>query len=568
VAERSTQGDSGEAARGPADWILTQARIWTGHGASRPGALAIRDGRILALGRDADELEGLNGRTTAILPLEGRTIVPGFVDAHVHLQAGGLHLFRVDLRAAVSPAGFVQGVADRARMMPDGGWILGGDWDHTHWGGELPTREWLDRAAPGRPVFLQRTDLHMGVASSRALELAGITAETPDPERGFIDRDPATGEPTGILRERAMGLMSRVVPPPTTEERRGAIQAAVLHALTRGVTQLHDMGALESPEESWRSLFTLQDLYREGRLPIRVSAAVPLADRMELAGLIDEEGRGDARLRWGGVKSFVDGSLGSRTAWFHESYLDANGYPDDHRGAPVEDLDELADQLLEAADLGLQPIVHAIGDRATDWILEVFARVAQAHPGADLRPRVEHAQHMSPEGIVAAGRGRSICSMQPLHLVDDGRWAGPLLGPDREARSFPIGSLRAAGASLAFGSDWTVAPIDPIGSLEAAVTRRVWNSDVQAWGGPWIPEERISLEAALRAHTLDAARAAFLDHETGSLEPGKRADLTILSADPFECAPEELRERVQVEMTFVDGTLVHRADDPTKGGPE
>ena len=158
--------------------------------------------------------------------------------------------------------------------------------------------------------------------------------------------------------------------------------------------------------------------------------------------------------------------------------------------------------------------------------------------------------------------------MQPLHLVDDGRWAGALLGSDREVRSFPMKSLREAGASLAFGSDWTVAPIDPIGSIEAAVTRRVWNSNVQAWGPPWIPEERISLEAALRAHTLDAARAAFLDQETGSLEPGKRADLTILSADPFECAPEELRERVQVEMTFVDGTLVHRADDPTKGGPE
>ena len=547
-----------------ADWILTDARIWTGTGGpSRAGELAMSGGRILAVGGPG-ELDGLRGPDTAILHLEGRCILPGFVDAHVHLQAGGLQLFRVDLRGAASPEAFVQQVTNHARLDPEGSWILGGDWDHQLWGGGLPTREWLDRAAPGRPVFLHRTDMHMGVASSRALELAGVTAETPNPENGFIDRDPETGEPTGVLRERAMETMSRVVPPPTTEERRAAIQAAVIHALGRGVTQLHDMGALQSSDESWRSLHTLQALYREGRLPMRVAAAVPISDREELARYIAEEGRGDARLRWGAAKGFVDGSLGSSTAWFHDEY---RGQPE-HRGAPACMPEELERQILETADLGLQPIVHAIGDRATDWLLGVYEEVERRHPGADLRPRMEHAQHMTREGIQTAGRLGAICSAQPLHLLDDGRWAGDLLGEDRAELSYPFRSLKEAGATLAFGSDWTVAPIDPVGTLEAAVTRRVWNPATAQWGDPWVPGERISLEAALMAQTLDASRAAFLETHTGSLEVGKQADLAILSADPFQVDPEAFREELHVEMTFVDGVLVYRAEDPLVGGTE
>ena len=556
----------------PADWLLLGARIWTGAdtltaAAAKPGpepdALAIRDGRIVAVGPSA-EVEALRGPHTAVLHLEGRRVVPGFVDAHVHLQAGGLQLFRVDLRGATSPELFIRRVADRARTTPDDGWILGGDWDHHLWGGELPSREWLDRAAPGRPVFLHRTDMHMGVASSRALELAGISADTPDPENGQLDRDPATGRPTGILRESAMDAVARVVPPPTTDERRAALRAAALHALARGVTQLHDKGALQSADESWRSLATLRALESEGRLPVRVSASVPLSERDELARMVAAEGRGTNRLRWGSVKAFVDGSLGSTTAWFHQPYLGMGG----ECGAPVTDPDELALHLAEAAALGLQPIVHAIGDRATDWILEVFAGIEAAHPGQEIRPRLEHAQHMTPAGIVAAGRGGVVCSVQPLHLVDDGRWAGPLLGPEREPLSYPLRSLESAGARLAFGSDWTVAPIDPVGNILAATTRRVWEPATASWGPAWTPSECIALDAALRAHTLGAAYAAFRDRETGSLEAGKLADLVVLAADPFALPADEWREQVRVEMTFVDGALAYRAEDPWMGGTD
>lgn len=583
----SGAGRGAGAGAGPADWLLLGARIWTGSGAEagsarssdtgaighgsgpapspapEPDALAIRRGRIVAVGRSHD-VEALRGPDTAVLNLEGRCIVPGFVDAHVHLQAGGLQLFRVDLRGAASPEAFIRRVADRVRTTPDEGWILGGDWDHHLWGGELPSREWLDRAAPGRAVFLHRTDLHMGVASSRALELAGIRADTPDPENGQVDRDPTDGRPTGVLREAAMEAVARVVPPPTNDERRAAIRAAAIHALARGVTQLHDKGALQRADESWRSLATLRALEAEGRLPVRVSASVPISERGELARMVAAEGRGTERLRWGSVKAFVDGSLGSTTAWFHDPYRGKG----EERGAPATDPGELAEHLAEAAALGLQPIVHAIGDRATDWILEVFAGIEAAHRDREIRPRLEHAQHMTPAGIRAAGRGSVICSVQPLHLVDDGRWAGPLLGPEREALSYPFRSLQAAGARLAFGSDWTVAPIDPLGNILAAVTRRIWEPGSGSWGPAWTPAECISLDSALRAHTLGAARAAFLDGDTGSLEVGKLADLAILSADPFALPPDEWRDGVRVEMTFVDGALVYRAEDPWMGGTE
>ena len=546
---------------GPADWILSGGRIWTGVG-QPPGtdAIALKDGRVLAVGTTA-ELEGLRGPQTAELALEGRFLMPGFVDAHVHLQAGGLHLSGVDLRGADSPEALVGRVADRARLTPGRGWILGGDWDHDLWGGVLPNREWLDRAAPDRPVFLHRTDLHMAVVSSRALEIAGISRHTPDPENGWIDREPDTGEPTGILRERSMELVSRVLPPPSREDRRAALGAAVLHALERGVTQLHDMGALHSAEQSWQSLHTLRTLSQEGRLPIRVVAAIPVADQAELVRFIQEEGNGDERLSWGMVKGFVDGSLGSSTAWMHEPYI---GEPA-NTGHIITDLDELSHDLRRAALAGLQPCVHAIGDRANDWMLAVARQIREENPGRDLRVRIEHAQHLSREALDRVAESGAIFSVQPLHMVDDGRMVERSLGPDRAVRSFAYRSLLDRGGLLAFGSDWTVAPIDPVGALQAAVTRRLWQPAEWRWGQPWIPEQQIALEEALLAHTIGGARAGFLDHETGTLEPGKRADLVVLAADPFTTPPEEWRERLKLDMTFVDGALVHQVHDVTLG---
>ena len=549
-----------------ADWILTDARIWPGgpewaEGAPSPlpTTMALRHGRVLALG-SRDEVMTLRGPGTAVHSLEGGFVMPGFVDAHVHLQVGGLALHRLDLRGVASPEEFIQRVADRTRSTPEGGWILGGDWSQEDWDGALPNREWLDRAAPNHPVFLHRRDLHMGVANSLALALARIHADTPDPDNGHIDRAPGSGEPTGILREWAIRSVAEAIPPPSEGERRSALRAGALHALSHGVTQLHDKGALHSTQESWRSFRLLQVLRAEGRLPVRVVASLPLEDWEGVAELVAAEGRGDEWLRWGRVKAFVDGSLGSTTAWFHEPYL---GEPWNF-GAPISDLDELRRDLIRAVDSGLHPAVHAIGDRANDWILDVYEEIGRAHPDRDLRLRVEHGQHMTPSAVERAGSVDVVYSVQPLHLVDDASWTHHKLGPEREKEAFPFRSLERAGARLAFGSDWTVAPLHPLAAVQSAVTRRVRGADgVPA--GAWIPEERMRLGHALLAHTYGGAVAGFMEGETGSLAVGKRADFVVLSNNPFEVVPDHLLEEVRVEMTFVDGILAFKLEDALSG---
>ncbi len=547
---------------GPAHCILSGATVWTGspgEAGPRPGwAVALRGERILAVG-PADRVAALGGPATAHVDLSGRFLMPGFVDAHVHLQAGGLDLHRVDLRGVDSPEELVRRVGERARALPEGSWILGGGWDEHLWGGQLPHRRWLDSAAPAHPVFLLRTDLHVGVAGSRALELAGIGPETPDPPLGEVGRDP-DGSPDGLLRERALELLTPRIPPPTGAQRATALQAAAFHALSHGVTQVHDMGALQSAAESWASLEALRRLNREGRLPIRVRAAVPLGDGHRLRALVEEEGRGDARLGWGMVKGFVDGSLGAGTAWFHEPYSDSPG----SCGGPITDLETLRAGILEAAELGLQPVVHAIGDRAVDWLLAVYAEVPRGNGRREFPLRVEHAQHVTPGALERVSDPRIVLSVQPAHLSDDGAWAEARIGPLRLPGAYAFGSLQRAGARLAFGSDWTVAPLDPRCALAAAVTRET-RGDLP--GGRFGREEEcLSLEAALRAHTLGAAAAAGLEGETGSLEAGKRGDLVVLSRDPFGMPARELPTALRVEMTFVDGTLAWQCDDLPGGG--
>jgi predicted amidohydrolase YtcJ len=567
-------GQDSSHASGSADRILTGGWIWTGRpedGPPREGwAVALKGDRIQAVG-PREQVALLEGPQTAVLELENRFLMPGFVDAHVHLQAGGLDLFRVDLRGVDSPEELVRRVADRARATPKGEWILGGGWDEHLWGGELPHRGWLDRAVPEHPVLLLRTDLHVGVANSLALERAGIDGETPDPERGRIDREGAGGHgtpglPTGILRESALDPLARRIPPPSPADREGALRAAALHALSRGVTQVHDMGAIQSPEESWASLGILRGLHASGRLPLRVLAAVPIAHRRRMQEFVEDQGWGDARLRWGLVKGFVDGSLGAGTAWFHEPYA----HDPTSAGGPITDLEELRSGIFEAVEAGLQPAVHAIGDRAVDWLLSVYAEVAEGRPKADLRLRVEHAQHITPEGIRMAEASHVALSVQPAHLSDDGGWAESRIGPRRISGAFAFGTLHRAGARLALGSDWTVAPLDPRCALAAAVARRVHGTPRPgASSGPRTfgsTDERLSLSDAMRAHTLGGAWAGGMEAETGTIEVGKRGDLVVLSRNPFQLSPDAFVSELHAEMTFVDGALVWEREDPPGGG--
>jgi len=517
--------------------------VWTGSGApiSGPGAataIAVAGGQVIAVGSD-QEIESYLTAETVRIDLGGRRVVPGLMDAHTHFIDGGFELASVALRDAASPAEFSRRIAEFAHDHA-GEWVLGGTWDHELWGGELPRRDWIDSLTTDTPVFVTRLDGHMSLANTAALDLAGITADTPDPSGGTIVRY-ADGRPTGILKDAAQQLMSDAIPDRSEAELDRALQAAAQHAVSRGVTMIADMG-------SWAGLETYRRARAKDALPLRVYSVVPLATHDRLASYVAEHGRGDERLFWGGLKGFVDGSLGSTTAWFYDPYADEPGTT----GLMVTDTTELRSAILEADRDGFHLIVHAIGDRANDWLLDVYAAARAAHGDRDRRFRIEHAQHLSRSAISRFGPDGVIASMQPYHAIDDGRWAGKRIGPDRVKTTYAFRDLLAAEAPVAFGSDWTVAPIDPMLGIYAAVTRRTIDG---ANPEGWVPEQKISVEQALTAYTSAAAHACYLEDRLGTLEPGNYADLVVLSHDIFTIDPIEI-EGVKVDLTMVEGKVV------------
>jgi predicted amidohydrolase YtcJ len=527
----------------PADLILTGGAVWTGvPGAAPAQAIAIRDGRILHVGTEAEVLR-LLGPTTRRIELAGRLVVPGMGDSHLHFINGGFQLQSLDLRDASTPTEFIQRIAEFARSRPPGHWITGGDWDHERWpGAPLPHRQWIDPVTRDYPVLISRLDGHMALANTRALELAGITRETPDPPGGTIVRDPRTGEPTGVLRDAAIGLVGRLIPDATEEERERALLSAQSHALARGVTLVHDMG-------SWADLETYRRARRAGKLKVRVYAFVPLGTWERLRDYVAGEGTGDRRLRWGGLKGYVDGSLGASTAWLHRPYDDDPGTS----GLIVTDSAELAAWIRDADAAGLHVAVHAIGDRANDWLLDAYAEAIRRNGRRDRRFRVEHAQHLTPEAIGRFAALDVVASMQPYHIIDDGRWAEKRIGPERVRTSYTLRSLLDSGARLAFGSDWNVAPLDPLLGIYAAVTRRTLDGKHP---DGWVPEQKITVEEALRAYTAGPAYAAFMEKELGTLEPGKLADLVVLSENILTIDPVRIPE-VQVDYTIIQGEVVY-----------
>ena len=523
----------------PADMILLGGRVWTGTG-REASAVAVLGGKIVAVGSDA-EIEGLAGSGTERVPLHGRLVVPGFIDSHTHFISGGFSLAGVQLRDAATPEEFVRRIADFARRHP-GRWVTGGAWDHELWGGTLPQRDWIDSATPSTPVFVRRLDAHMALANSVALERSGITARTPDPPGGVIVRDP-DGQPTGILKDAAMTLVTQVLPQPTALEYDRALDAAARYAIERGVTHVTDMG-------SWEDLETYRRAAAAHRLPLRVTAAVPIATWERMAAFVADKGRGDDRLAWGAVKGFVDGSLGSGTAWFYAPYDDDPSTA----GIVVTDTAALRAQIIAADSAGLQVLVHAIGDRANDWLLDVYAEARSKNHRADSRFRIEHAQHLTPTAVARFGPEGVIASMQPYHAIDDGRWAETRIGKRRIAFAYAFRSLLDAGAHVAFGSDWTVAPIEPLYGIYAAVTRRTLDG---ANPNGWVPEQRITVGQAVGAYTREGAYAAFLEERLGTIESGKYADLVVLDSDLFRIDPVKLTQ-VHVDLTIVNGDIVFR----------
>jgi predicted amidohydrolase YtcJ len=429
-----------------------------------------------------------------------------------------------------------------AASQPAGTWIQGGEWDHTLWGGELPQRQWIDSVTPNNPVWISRLDGHMALANGAALAAAHISAATPDIAGGTIVRD-AKGEPTGIFKDNAQSLIAKAVAEPSPQAKDGALDAAMSYVAAQGVTSVVNMGY------SWDDVATFERAHVAGRLRTRIYAAVPLASWAMLRDTIAARGRGDTWLRLGGLKAFVDGSLGSHTAAMLAPFTDA---PHD-TGLLVTPPESLYAWTAAADRAGLQVMVHAIGDRAIRLQLDIYKRVAQENGPRDRRFRIEHAQHLAPSDVPRFAQQGVIASMQPYHAIDDGRWAERVIGPERAKTTYAFRSLLDAHAQVAFGSDWDVAPPTPIEGIYAAVTRRTLDG---ANPKGWIPAEKISVEEALRAYTSVGAYAEFQESEKGTLAAGKLADFVLIDQDLTRMAPEAIRD-AHVLMTVVGGRVVY-----------
>jgi hypothetical protein len=533
--------------------ILVNAKVWTENPA-RPTAQAVALGgsRILAVGDNAS-IRKLAVSDTRIIDLAGRLLLPGFNDAHVHFLSGGASLIAIQLRDSASQADLRDRIARFAKTLPPGAWIRDGVWDHQSWSPPVPpSRQLIDVASGDHPAFLWRIDGHMALANSLALKLAGIDRNTKDVPGGEIERD-KEGNPTGILKDAATALVERIMPPPSPEEQDRAMEAAMRNAAEHGVTSVQNM-ADSSEDRTQPDVFReFQRFERAGKLTVRIYEAEPVRDFANLANAGVVAPFGDSYLRIGNLKAFADGALGSETAWMDEPFANHPGYS----GIASPDLlkmDTFYDEMREADKAGLQISIHAIGDRANRTILDLYARLEKDNGPADRRLRIEHAQHLHPADYSRFARLGVIASMQPYHAIDDGRWAETELGPERIKSSYAWKSLLDSGATLAFGSDWPVAPLDPVMGIYAAVTRRTL--DAKNPNG-WIPSQRITVAQAVHAYTMGSGYAEHQEKVKGSIEPGKLADLIVLSDDIFSIPPEAI-EKTKVDLTIFDGNIIYQ----------
>ena len=524
----------------PVTLSIINGRVWTGVPAKPwAEALALSDDRIAAVG-STDEIRALTASSARVIDARGGLVVPGFIDSHVHFLSGGMSLASVQLRDAHTPAEFTSRIKAFASTVQPGVWITGGDWDHQNWGGELPRSSWIDSVTPNNPVWINRLDGHMALANGAAMRAAKVPATGGDLPGGTIVRD-ASGHPTGIFKDNAQDLIDPAVPDATPAMQDRALDAAMTYVAERGVTSVDHMG-------TWSDLAVFERARNAGKLRTRIYASVPLSTWARLRDTVAARGHGDSWLRIGGLKGFVDGSLGSHTAAMMEPFTDA---PHDS-GLLVNTPEDLYAWTSNADKSKLHVIVHAIGDRAIDLQLNIFERVERENGPRDRRFRIEHAQHIAPRDIPRFAQLGVIASMQPYHAIDDGRWAETVIGPERAKTTYAFRSLRDSGARLAFGSDWFVAPATPLEGIYAAVTRRTLDGKHP---NGWVPEQKIGVEDALRAYTTEGAFASFEESEKGALAPGMLADVVIVDRDLTAIPPETIRE-ARIMYTIVGGRIV------------
>jgi predicted amidohydrolase YtcJ len=526
--------------------IVTNAAIYTeDKHQPKAEAVAVIGDLIVGVGSRAD-IDLWRGPQTKMIDAGGRLLLPGFNDAHVHFIQGGAQLEQVQLTDAATPEEFAKRIAVQVKKTPKGEWILGGRWDETKWPKpDLPTKDLVDSVTGDTPIFVERYDGHEALANSAAMKLAGIDAKTPEVPGGVIVRD-GNGSPTGVFKDAAMPLIYKVIPPMTDEQRLRAARAAMKHAASLGVTSVQHM----NPEFADVAAYSV--LAEKGELTTRIYAAPMETEWRDQAKVGIRHAWGSSDLRLGAVKGYADGSLGSRTAYMFEPFTDDPG----NRGLLSDEMHPpraMRDRLMQADAAGLQIRVHAIGDRAISMILDIFADIEKEHGYHDQRFTIEHAQHMAQKDFERFAKLHIIASMQPYHAIDDGRWAERRLGHERLRRSYAWRSFLSHGVTLAFGTDWPVAPLDPLLGLYAAVTRATLDGKNP---GGWIPEEKITLPEAIEAYTMGAAFAEFQENKKGSITPGKLADMVILNENIFDLKPEAIRN-VKVKTTILGGKVIY-----------
>ena len=526
--------------------IITNAAIYTvDKQHPKAEAVAVIRERIVALGSSA-EIDLWRGPQTKVIDADGKLVLPGFNDSHVHFIQGGAQLDQVNLTDVATPEEFTRRIAAQATKTPKGEWILGGRWDETKWPtAQLPTKELVDPVTGDTPIFVERYDGHEALANSAAMKLGGVNAKTPDVPGGVIVRD-ASGNPTGIFKDAAQELINKAIPAMSHERRMRAARRALEHAASLGVTSVQHM----NPE--FADVAVYSELEEKSELTTRIYAVPMETNWQDQAKVGIRRAWGSSYLRLGAVKGYADGSLGSRTAYMFEPFADDSG----NRGLLSDEMhppSAMRDRLMQADAAGLQLRIHAIGDSAISMILDIFSDIERAHGYHDQRFTIEHAQHMAPKDFERFAQLHVIASMQPYHAIDDGRWAEERLGHERARYSYAWRIFLDHGVTLAFGTDWPVAPLNPMPGLYAAVTRATLDGKNP---GGWIPEEKITLPEAVEAYTIGSAFAEFQEHEKGSITPGELADMVILNDNIFDLKPEAI-QNTKVETTIVGGKVVY-----------
>ena len=540
-----------------ADLIITNAKVWTVDKAHPTAqAVAVLGDRIIAVGSNAD-VEVLRGRATNVIDAGGKLLLPGFNDAHVHFVVSGTRLDQVQLGDATSVQEFTRRIAERAKITPKGQWIEGGDWDETKWSPpNLPTKDVIDPVTRDTPVFLEHHDGHMALANSVAMRLAGVTAQTPDPPGGTIVRD-AQGNPTGALKDAARNVVLKVIPPPSHEQRLRAMKRALERAAELGVTSFQDMN--DENSDSFLDIRGYGELWQSGELTARVYVAPAISDWEQQAKVGIRHAFGSSSLRIGATKGYADGSLGSSTAYFFDPYSD-DPKNSGLLGEQMHPLSQMRDWMTKADAASLQICTHAIGDRAISTVLDLYADVVKANGGGNRRFRIEHAQHMAEKDFARFAQLDVIASVQPYQAIDDGRWSEGRIGHDRASRTYAFRTFLNHGVHLAFGTDWPYAPLDPLLTIYAAVTRATLDGKNP---DGWFPEQKLTVVEAIEACTMGSAYAEFQEKDKGSITPGKLADMILLSDDILSIDPAKIRD-VKVLKTIVGGRLVWDVDRKNK----